>query len=153
MKTDIFKITPIVSLVLKQNDKILLVHRSNTGHLDGTHSLVGGHVDGNETMRQALVREAHEEIGITIKPEDLRFVQVIHHTTQDKRELVQFFFTTDAWQGEPYNKEPHKHDNVEWFAINALPSSLLPHVRKLLEHYPHHNPYAEFGWSAQSLAL
>ena len=61
-----------VQLLLENQDKILLMKRKNTGYEDGKYSLPGGHVEANEEIRKALVREAKEEIGINIKREDLK---------------------------------------------------------------------------------
>ncbi|HIE41446.1 MAG TPA: NUDIX domain-containing protein, partial [Candidatus Aenigmarchaeota archaeon] len=72
MPKERFKIIPTVYLVLIKDNKILLSRRFNTGFHDGEYSFPAGHLDGNETLIQAMVREAKEEIGIELKPEDLK---------------------------------------------------------------------------------
>jgi 8-oxo-dGTP pyrophosphatase MutT (NUDIX family) len=43
--------------------QVLLHKRQNSGFMDGSYSLVSGHVEANESFKQAMIREAHEEAG------------------------------------------------------------------------------------------
>ena len=59
--------------------EVLLHLRQNTGYMDGTWDFAGsGHVDENETARQAVARECREELGITVDPADAEFVHLCH---------------------------------------------------------------------------
>ena len=55
------------------NGREVLLHlRQNTGYMDGCWDFAGsGHVDENETARQAVARECLEELGITVNPADM----------------------------------------------------------------------------------
>jgi 8-oxo-dGTP pyrophosphatase MutT (NUDIX family) len=64
-----FKIIPSVYLLLFKGNQVLLSKRANTGYEDGNYGLVSGHVESNETLREAMVREAAEEVGLTLLPE------------------------------------------------------------------------------------
>ena len=74
--------SPVIPLLLRQRggrQEILLHRRHNTGYMDGQWDIAGsGHVEGNETAREALARECAEELGIHVRPEDTEFAHVCH---------------------------------------------------------------------------
>ena len=60
---------PILLRDGKDGREVLLHLRQNTGYMDGTWDFAGsGHVDENETARQAVARECREELGICVDP-------------------------------------------------------------------------------------
>lgn len=122
-----------VHLFFFREDCVLLLRRFNTGFGDGQYSLPAGHLDGGETVKEACIREALEEIGVRIEESHLSFSAVMHRMEGDER--VDFFFMVEAWEGEPFNAEPNKCDNLCWAEINALPVNVIPYVRRALENY------------------
>ncbi|MEK7188052.1 MAG: NUDIX domain-containing protein [Patescibacteria group bacterium] len=127
-----FKFVSAAYLFLVKDNQILLLRRANTGFEDGNYGVVSGHLDGGETVIAAMVREAQEEAGITIAPSDLRVVHVMHRRMSDG-ERINFFLTTERWQGEPINKEPHKCDDLSWFPLDNLPENMIAYVRSAFE--------------------
>ncbi len=140
-----FKITPAVYLVLKKNGKMLLSRRYNTGHEDGNYSLVAGHLEGNESFRQAMTREAKEEADIILNPDDLKVVHITHKRKMagDDSERIDIFLTTDRWKGEPKNIEPDKCDDLKWFSINDFPENMVSYVRHALKQIEENRFYSE----------
>ncbi len=113
--------------------------------MDGFYGVPAGHLDGNETAREGCAREIHEEIGISIKPEDLAVVHVMHRKASlDER--IDFFMTATTYDGEIVNAEPEKCDDLQWFALDALPENVVDYVRVAIEHYRHGVPYSEFNY-------
>lgn len=106
MAKERFKLIPTSHLVLIKDGKILLLRRFNTGWMDGNYSVVAGHLDGGETFIQAMIREANEEAGIQIKPEDLEVIHVVHRNGGTGNERVDVFIKAKKWEGEPKNIEP-----------------------------------------------
>src|SRR5947207_1353855 len=139
-----FALIPEAHLLLLQNTRVLLLRRQNTGYEDGNYSVIAGHIDGNETARHAMAREALEEAGLIINPRDLVFCHVIHRKAESER--VSFFFKAERWIGEPRNLEPHKCGDLSWFQADSLPPNLIPYVRHAIEQVLRGQMYSEHGW-------
>ena len=142
---DRFKLIASLYLLLIKDDQILLMRRINTGFEDGNYGLPSGHLENNETLTEGLTREAKEEIGIVIKPEDLQLVEVMHRKHEDIR--LDFFFVTKEYSGTPTNCEPEKCDDVSWFPLNKLPNHTIGYIKLAIENYLSNRMYSEVGWS------
>ena len=121
-------------VIFERDGKVLLSRRYNTGYRDGEYSLPAGHIEEGEFATQAALREAHEEVGVVVKPEDLLPAHITHLHRGD-HERIAFFFSAKQWDGEPINMEPEKCDEIRWVDVNQLPSNTVPYVRAALEHY------------------
>jgi 8-oxo-dGTP diphosphatase len=141
-----FTIYSAVYLLLIKEGQILLLRRFNTGWMDGNYSVPAGHLDGKESVAQAMVREAKEEAGIKIQPEDLKVVHTMNRNSTGGREYIDFFLVAHKWEGEPCVTEPDKCDDVRWFDLDNLPENLLPYVKLAIENYQKGVTFAEFGW-------
>jgi 8-oxo-dGTP diphosphatase len=141
-------VIPASFLLIQRDNEVLLQRRFNTGFEDGNYTLISGHVDKGESPSQAVRREAKEEAGIEVKEEDLKFEQVLYRKGSEEShpERVDFFFSTEKWEGEPHITEPDKCDDLSWFPLSALPENTFPVVRTFLENYQHKNPYKERGY-------
>src|SRR5258708_18688900 len=101
-----FKLVIDVHLILRKRNKILLLKRQNTGYEDGSYHLPAGHMDGNERVKRALIRESKEEVGISIDESNVRLVHIMHSLTNSER--MAFFFEVQKWTVEVANMEPEK---------------------------------------------
>ena len=145
MSSERFLIRSAVYLILLRKNKILLSRRFRTGWMDGNYSLVAGHIDGNEPISTAMIREAKEEADVVIKKEDLLPATVIHRYYPNQ-EYVDFFFVAKKWEGEPKIMEADKCDDMSWFDLNKLPENLLPYIKEAVENYKKGVAFFESGW-------
>ena len=145
-KKERFKPYAAAYLVLIKDGKVLLLRRFNTGYQDGNYSLVAGHLDGGETTKQCIIREASEEVGINISPEDLEVVHVMHRIAPN-REYFDIYLRVEKWTGEITNMEPDKCDELKWYDMDGLPNNILPAVKLALEDINKNVHYGEFGWA------
>ena len=148
METERFKLRSAVYLFLIKNNQILLSRRFNTGWMDGKYSLVAGHLNGNETVSQAMIREAYEEAKIVINKEELVPAVTIHRKSlSTDQEYVDFFFVCEKWNGEITIGEPDKCDDLSWFYLDNLPDNLLLYIKEAIENYKNGVPFFESGWN------
>lgn len=138
----------IVHLIIIENNKILMLRRAHTKLFDGFWCLPSGKVEYGESPRQAIIREAHEELGITVINPLLRtIIAVKSQGIDDPAELWQdigFFFQAVEYKGTPINAEPHEHDILEWFDSNALPLPIIPNVKHGIEQALQNITYGEW---------
>ena len=73
-----FMMIVAAQLILLKEGKVLLLRRSGNRWASGQYALVAGCLDGNESVTDALIREAREEANVIIKPEWLEFGCVVH---------------------------------------------------------------------------
>lgn len=136
-------------LVDDVNNKLLLARRFNTGYEDGNYSLVAGHVEENETIREAMIREAMEEAGIEINLADLEVSHVMHrkreHQTDSDR--IDFFLKATKWTGTPTIMEKDKCDDIKWFDHNSIPKNTIPYIISAIQAFKTATSYSEFGWN------
>ncbi len=133
-----------VHLLFFRENQILMLRRFNTGYADGQYSVPAGHLDGGETVRAAAAREAEEEVGVRIEADDLSFSTVMHRIEDDER--VDFFVHVHQWEGEPFNAEPEKCDELCWVDVHQLPENTIPYVRQAIDNHLNGVRFDEFGW-------
>lgn len=133
-----------VYLLLFDGERVLLSERRNTGHRDGEYSLVAGHIEAGESARQAMVREAAEEVGIGLDPDDLTGAHVIHRNAGD-RVYLDVFFEARRWTGEVTNEEPGKCADLAWVRPDRLPPNTVPYVAQAIANRTG-SAFSEFGW-------
>lgn len=144
-QTKRFLIRAAVYLIPLKENEILLARRFNTGWMDGMYSLISGHIDGNESVSTAMIREAYEEARIKLTKEDIEPATVLHRKSTEQ-EYIDFFFVTRHWQGEPIIGEPDKCDELSWYPIDQLPESTLPYIKEALTYYKNKIAFSESGW-------
>ncbi|MFJ4921448.1 trifunctional class I SAM-dependent methyltransferase/NUDIX hydrolase/VOC family protein [Streptomyces sp. NPDC088725] len=125
-----------VHLILRRGDEVLLARRAGTGYADGLLNGPSGHVEAGEDVRTAVIREAYEEIGVELAPDDLRVALVMQHRGPGGRPRIGWFFEAEYGRGgEPYNKEPEKCSGLSWHPLSELPGDMAAFCRAALEAY------------------
>lgn len=136
---------PFALVLLRRQNQILLLKRADVKFGTGAYCMPGGKIEDNETAQQAAIREAMEEVGVSIALQDLTFAHIFHRKGASES-LFALVFVVTQWQGECHNNEPTKHDDLQWFSIDQLPSNLLPAHRQAIECIQQNCRYSEHGW-------
>lgn len=121
-----------VYILFKKQDQILLYLRQNTGYADNLYSIPAGHVEADETIKNAAIREAYEETGAIIAPENLKLVHTMYRTSNYP--YVEFYWLCTDWQGTLTNTEPEKCGDLAFYPLNNLPKKTSPYLQRVLKH-------------------
>jgi len=142
---------PAVYTLIRQDGKLLFVKRSNTGFMNGFYSLPAGRVEPAERYKAAAIREAWEESGVTVQPEDMRLVHTQERYIEDDNICVDLFFVAEKWSGTPVNNEPESHSEIAWFPENDLPyARIMDFQAHGLQAITRGETYGEFGWPEEA---
>ena len=121
------KVVQIVQMVVSnhQND-VLLLERANTGFLDGWLTLPGGHVEKDEPILEAAIRECKEETTIQVAEAHVGLVMPYQGG-------VDYVVVASSWSGTPAIGEPDTCSRLDWFPRDDLPERATRVVRTALK--------------------
>lgn len=109
----------VVDTLVIKNKKILLVKRAPHLLNGGKFGLIGGFVDRDETLEQAVLREVLEETGYKVKIERMLRIKDSPNRRGEDRQNISFSYIATALEkvGEPDNESTE----VTWFDLDKLP--------------------------------
>lgn len=139
----------VMLFLFKQHrTEILLQKRYNTGYADGMWDCAAsGHVEANESMKMAIIREAKEELGIYIDIKYVDFALLMHKYTPSTGNIYyNGYFTVNKYEGTPNIMEPDKCSDLQWFNIKNLPDNFIADRKQALQSYLSSIFYDEIGW-------
>lgn len=111
---DIVSMKKAIVAVIIKDGLILAISRRNDKTKFG---FVGGKVDANETLEQALIRETKEECGITILQHDFFFLRQEPKDNPNGEDFDCYCYYAVTWEGEPVTCE---EGDVVWKTQNEL---------------------------------
>lgn len=88
--------------IIRRNGRLLVQHKQSANGSD-YYTLPGGGQERGETLEQALIRECHEELGVTVTVGMLRFVRehLVINERDDVHQVDLIFICTIADDAEP----------------------------------------------------
>ena len=128
-----------VHIILINEDKILLQKRKGSKLWPGYYALPAGHVDEGENQYDALVREAKEELGIEINPNDIINNYVVLRRNFFKIDgkilepYIDYYFEIKKYSKIPKIMEKDKCEELVWADINNLPEPFINYEGSFLE--------------------
>ncbi|GAB3589464.1 8-oxo-dGTP diphosphatase MutT [Angustibacter peucedani] len=122
----------VVLGALVRDGRVLLAHRRPDKHAyPDVWDLPGGVVEPGETELDALVRELHEELGVTVDASTVSHLCAFVVQPGDEPVRLSAWLVRD-WQGTPANVAPEEHDDLRWFGLDDLPPPVHVPVRTAL---------------------
>lgn len=125
-----------------------MIYRENTKVYRNAYGLPAGKVEKGASLKDNIIREAKEEVGITLLPEDLTLAVTLwakySNESGEHIEDMGFFFKARKYSGEAVNVEPHKHGHLKWVNLNEIPESTLTFTKVALDAYSRGEKYVEY---------
>ena len=122
------RIMHVAAAALRDGEgRILLAQRPADKPMAGLWEFPGGKLEPGEAPEAALVRELHEELGITLRAEDLEPIHFVSHA-YEKFHLVMLLYGLRTWEGALVMRE---NQQISWafpkdFMHYDLAGALLP---------------------------
>lgn len=125
-------IADVFIIIRNEEGKILLQRRQGTKLCSGFLALPAGHVDEGENVYEAVVREAKEELGITINPNDIIDTFVINRKNKSLPSYFDVFFEFSRYEGNIKIMEPQKCSELTWCDPSFLPEDMIGFEKEAL---------------------
>jgi 8-oxo-dGTP diphosphatase len=128
-------VTLVVACALVDADRrVLIAQRPQGKPLAGLWEFPGGKIELGERPEQTLIRELHEEIGITVREACLAPLTFASHAYDDFHLLMPLYICR-RWEGEVIAREGQK---LAWVRANklrgyAMPPADLPLIPALID--------------------
>jgi 8-oxo-dGTP diphosphatase len=121
--TDHVRLLLVAAVVLLDEEgRVLLAQRPQGKSLAGLWEFPGGKIEAGERPEAALVRELREELGIDVKPTDLKPITFASHGYDDFH-LLMPLWKASKWTGRLEAKEGQA---LVWAAIDSLDDYEMP---------------------------
>lgn len=131
------------NILIIKDGLILLSRRQNKSWGNGLLCIPGGHVEPDETVTSAAIREAKEELGLDLKLEDLSY-----YCTEVKNVSGAFYISVEFignTNQTPVNAEPNECSELVWVDPKNLPNDVIPNFRNIIvKGYLGKEKYIEF---------
>lgn len=127
-----YTVAPATNVLVIRDGKVLLSRRANTNWLNGHLCLPGGHIEEGEKPQQALIREIQEELGVTVREDELKFFCTAYSTSKPMG-YASFEFQLINNDYRFINNEPNKCSELIWADIDSLPEETIERFRMVIE--------------------
>ena len=122
-----------IYLIIKNEDgQVLLQRRQGTKLWPGFLALPAGHIDEGENAFEAAIREASEELGITISETDIIDTFVVNRKNKSLPPYYDVYFELKCYEGTITIKEPEKCSELVWSNIDDLPADIIDFEREAI---------------------
>lgn len=112
----------VAVFIINNNKQVLLQKRSaNKRFNPNKWALCAGHVDANESLENAALRELKEEVGLEIPLEKLHPIAEREFTLGDSNSHITYFFYTKSNKDEDdFIIQKEELSKVKWFDLEEV---------------------------------
>jgi len=108
------------ALFVRPDGKILLGLRAPSKKVWPSHwDTIGGRVEDGESLDEALIREAQEEVGVT--PTRFRLVATVRERQPERYgDALHHVYAVTAWKGGDPANICDEHTELKWFRVSEM---------------------------------
>lgn len=110
----------VYAVIKNENWAILFWRRKNSWFKDGFLQLPAGHIEGDETMKAAVIREIKEEVNLEVCEENIEILHISHRVCPD-RVYFDVYLEIKKYAWELKINEPDKCSELTFIDIDDLP--------------------------------
>ena len=116
LKRQRYTVIPRTLVFITRGDRVLLLRGAPTKRIwANQYNGIGGHIERDEDIYSAALREVHEETGLEV--DDLRLAGLINIDGDQPAGILLFVFTATSRSGDPI---PSEEGTLEWIARDQL---------------------------------
>ena len=116
----------VAIFIINKDGKILLQKRSGNVHYNkGKWGMITNHVGVNQTLVDALIQKAHEEIGYDIDPNDIRFLTMLKRNEEREQRFTYFYYIKTDIDDNEIKLNDFLATEKKWFDFYELQELML----------------------------
>jgi 8-oxo-dGTP diphosphatase len=108
------------ALFISQDGKVLLGLRAPWKKAWPSHwDTIGGRVEDGESLDDAMVREAREEVGVT--PTRFKLIAIVREKQPELYgDALHHVYAVTGWQGGEPTNVCDEHTELKWFSVDEM---------------------------------
>lgn len=116
----------VAIFIINNEGKILLQRRSNNVHYNnGKWGMVANHVASEQSLVDALLQKAKEEIGYNINPNDIRYLTMLKRNEEREQRFTYFYYIKTDIKDEDIKLNTYLATDKKWFDFYELQELML----------------------------
>lgn len=116
----------VAIFIINEEGKILLQKRSDNVHYNNRKwGMIANHVGVNQTLVDAIIQKAKEEIGYEINPNDIRYLTMLKRNEEREQRFTYFYYLKTKIRDDDIHLNTYLATDKKWFDFYELQELML----------------------------